>query len=364
MSTYNINRCAIILLEESRFAGVNMCAVMVRRFREEDVEDVLEIFSSLGLIYGDEKIDGYRKLLRRMAKEPPWYDLYLVAELDGRVVGRVILEAACPPYSELINLYVHPDYQGRGVGSRLVQACIKEAAGLGCSVMSAMTDPVGNLPAHRLYSKFGFRPGILGDPSSKRGHTWLFRFSEKSCVAAFLREHPFAEPHVSRLKVDFHGRPLYRMMWRDPQKGEALVLYLEGQPSQTPEGTMPRVAGFSYREGEIGLGGIIREGIKTIREGENSRFTVSLWNTGSKRLEAAFNASIPKGTRLSPAPEDIQLVGLCPKEEKRLQFELTWLPGCRLSEFTTFPTVLVTCFFLLKALGLPLLTSAGFKISR
>jgi len=200
------------------------------------------------LIHNEEEWERTRKSLRKNAVEPEWYDHFLVAELDGKMVGRVLLEYAYPPYSELINMYVLPDHQGIGVGSRLFQRCIEMASANKCFVMSTMTDPIGNLPAHRLISKFGFKPGILGDPSKPRGHMWLFRFSEQSCMSEFLKRHPFAEPFVSRLKVDFHGQMLYRMSWRDPQTEENMNLYLEGQPSQTPEGTMPRISGFSYEE--------------------------------------------------------------------------------------------------------------------
>jgi len=36
--------------------------------------------------------------------------------LDGRVVGKVTLDTAYPPYAELVNLLVHPEYRGRGIG--------------------------------------------------------------------------------------------------------------------------------------------------------------------------------------------------------------------------------------------------------
>ena len=145
--------------------GSSLKEVKVRRFREGDVEDVLGIFTADGLIHNEEERERTRKGLQKSAREPKWYDHYLVAEVDGKVVGRVILEAAYPPYSELVNLYVLPEYQGIGVGSCLVQSCVKTATTSKSFVMSVMTDPVGNLPAHRLYSKFSFRPGILGDPS-------------------------------------------------------------------------------------------------------------------------------------------------------------------------------------------------------
>ena len=46
----------------------------------------------------------------------------LVAEMDGRVVGTIALEEA-----ELCTFFVHPDYQGMGIGGQLL-AAIEEVA--------------------------------------------------------------------------------------------------------------------------------------------------------------------------------------------------------------------------------------------
>lgn len=333
---------------------------MVRKFQESDVEDVVEIFEKDGLIHNEEERERTKRGLRKNAVKPEWYDYFLVAEMDGKVVGRVILEAAYPPYSELINLYVHPDYQGRGVGSRLVQSCIETASAHKCFVMSVMADPVGNLPAHRLYSKFGFRPGILGDPSVKRGQMWLFRFSEESHISKFLKSHPFAEPSVSPSKVNFHDRMLYRMSWKDPQTKDKMDLFIQGQPSQTPEGTMPRISGLSYKEKDLGLEAVVKEQSRVIRQGETSRFAISFRNLSSKPVEIMLSNSIPHGTALTPIPQSLSPLEVKPINEKTVQFELTWLSGCSLPDFTTFPTVLATCRFTGEGIKHPLFASAGF----
>ena len=103
------------LLSVTSQGGPGLKEVKVRRFREGDVEDVLGIFAADGLIHNEEERERTRKGLEKNAREPEWYDDYLVAEVDGKVVRRVILEAAYPPYSELMNLYVLPEYQGIGV---------------------------------------------------------------------------------------------------------------------------------------------------------------------------------------------------------------------------------------------------------
>jgi GNAT superfamily N-acetyltransferase len=339
--------------------GRTMREIKVRKFQESDVEDVLEIFASDGLIRNDEERERIRKGLMKNAKAPEWYDHFFVAEVDGRVVGRVILEAAYPPYSELINLYVLPDYQGMGVGSALVRSCIEKASANGSFLMSAMTDPAGNLPAYRLYSKFGFRPAILGDPSLKRGHMWLFRFSEECCVSEFLRRHPFAEPKVSHSKGNFHNRMLYQMSWKDPQTEERIDLYIEGQPSQISEGTMPRIAGLSCKEKDLELELLLKEENETIKQGQTSKFYFTLWNLGSRPVQSPLSTSIPDGTTLTPQSPSSVKVGA--KEEKTIQFKFTWIPQSKLPDFTSFPTIIVTCYLNAESFEHPLFTSAGFR---
>jgi len=332
--------------------------IIVRKFREKDAEDVADIFTQVGLINNQDKRKRALESLRRTAKEPEWYDHYLVAEMNERVVGRVILEAAYPPYSELINLYVHSDYQGQGVGSSLVQKCIEIASSKKCFIMSVMADPVGNLPSHRLYSKFSFKPAILGDPAIERGHTWLFRFSENSCISEFLKRHPFAESSVSESKVIFHERMLYRMSLRDPQTKEKIELYLEGQPSQTSEGTMPRISGFSCKE--MGLEAIVKEESKTITKGGKTKFEVSIWNISLKPLKIALQVSIPEGTLLNPPIEHALPIEIGSANERDIIFEFAWPSSCKLPDFTSFSTIPVTVFFVIEGFTHPLIVSAGF----
>jgi hypothetical protein len=71
------------------------------------------------------------------------------------------------------------------------------------------------------------------------------------------------------------------MSWRDPQTVDRIDLFIEGQPSQTPEGTMPRIAGCSYKEKDTALDVLIHEQTKIIKPGGKSHFTISLWNLGS-----------------------------------------------------------------------------------
>src|SRR5689334_11798680 len=52
----------------------------------------------------------------------------IVAEVDGVIAARIGLEAYRPPFAELVNLCVRPDYRRLGLGKMLTQAGKEEAA--------------------------------------------------------------------------------------------------------------------------------------------------------------------------------------------------------------------------------------------
>ena len=79
---------------------------------------------------------------------------YVVAELDGRVVGYAISGHAGAP-SFLQRLAVHPDVQGMGIGSHLVTDGIQWAMGRRALNMMVNTQ-VSNEGAARLYQSLGF----------------------------------------------------------------------------------------------------------------------------------------------------------------------------------------------------------------
>ena len=79
---------------------------------------------------------------------------YLVAEEDGRIVGFagawMILEE-----SHMTNIAVLPEYRGRGIGRRLMEALMQYASNLGVSYMT-LEVRAGNAKAQALYASLGF----------------------------------------------------------------------------------------------------------------------------------------------------------------------------------------------------------------
>lgn len=64
---------------------------------------------------------------------------FYVFEIDGKVVGTAALNICWEDLAELRSLAVHPDYNGRGAGKELVQACLDEARRLGIHRVFALT---------------------------------------------------------------------------------------------------------------------------------------------------------------------------------------------------------------------------------
>jgi predicted N-acetyltransferase YhbS len=112
----------------------------------------------------------------------------LVAVTGSAVVGHLQLVDRGPEQVELTNMAVRPEWQGRGVGARLVRAAVEAvaAAGAGLLLVATAAADVGNL---RFYQRQGFRlrsverdaftpaagypPGLEIDGIPLRDRVWL-----------------------------------------------------------------------------------------------------------------------------------------------------------------------------------------------
>jgi ribosomal protein S18 acetylase RimI-like enzyme len=123
--------------------------VGLRPFRIEDAADVCRIYP---MFFVDNAIDIKGGRLT-------------VATIGGRVVGFGLWSPAMEPawfdpgvdrWAELCELHVHPRFQNRGIGTRLVRAAIRQARHDGFPTMYLETEE-SNAAARRAYEKAGFR---------------------------------------------------------------------------------------------------------------------------------------------------------------------------------------------------------------
>ncbi len=113
---------------------------------------------------------GWQNYLRHLADVAgrAQRTVVLVAIEDGRIWGTATLELRnrvepdspplAPREATVRMLGVHPDARGRGIGRRLVEACITEARRAGKTVLTLNTTRQMQAAQH-LYESMGFRRG-------------------------------------------------------------------------------------------------------------------------------------------------------------------------------------------------------------
>jgi len=149
--------------------------MIIRKARIKDLESITEIYN-----------DAVKNTVATFDLEPKtveeqliWFREHssknpvIVAEQDGFVVGWAALSkynTKCA-YSNTteISLYVKKEFQGRGIGKKLMEGIITEGKKVGVHVILArITD--GNKVSINLHEKFGFKHvGVLKQVGFKFG---------------------------------------------------------------------------------------------------------------------------------------------------------------------------------------------------
>jgi len=115
----------------------------VRNAKISDVTAINALISSYA------EVD--RMLFRSMADIYENLQTFIVAELDGKIVGCCALEVIWSDLAEIKSLAVDEAYKGKGIGNKLVAAAVEQAEKLGVPKLFALTlEPV-------FFEKSGFQ---------------------------------------------------------------------------------------------------------------------------------------------------------------------------------------------------------------
>jgi RimJ/RimL family protein N-acetyltransferase len=135
---------------------------LIRLSRPEDVESEIELQNSIGaegIYITEDKVTWTADEARKVrAKAEPGSTLHLAAEIDGRLVGCIVLGRGLWPknrHTASFAIYVHREFRSLGVGEAIMRAGIDWARGVGIKKMLLGVFAT-NDRAIGLYRKLGF----------------------------------------------------------------------------------------------------------------------------------------------------------------------------------------------------------------
>jgi ribosomal protein S18 acetylase RimI-like enzyme len=131
--------------------------ISIRRMIRSDIHEVL----TLDRIIRDSGRDviKYEDITSANPGTPP--DMSFVAEVDGKIVGFSINRSTylMVPLTEVCIIHailIHPDYQGRGIGRKLIQALLYHCQTEGIGTVRALI-PRANKELRSLFERQGFQ---------------------------------------------------------------------------------------------------------------------------------------------------------------------------------------------------------------
>jgi len=131
--------------------------VNIRRMERSDIHEVLALDR---IIRGSSRdVISYEDIASVNPGTPP--DLSLVAEVDGKIIGFSINRSMylMVPLTEVCiihAIFIHPDYQGRGIGRKLIQAVLYHCQIEDIGTVRALI-PEGNKELQAMFERQGFQ---------------------------------------------------------------------------------------------------------------------------------------------------------------------------------------------------------------
>lgn len=125
--------------------------ITLRAMRPEDYDAVIALWEAAGLPFKPNGRDS-RAAIEHQLKLPT--AVYLVAELDGQIVGSVL--GTHDGRKGWINrLAVHPDHRRKGIARRLVEAVERRCLDLGIKIFAALIED-GNETSMKAFERLGY----------------------------------------------------------------------------------------------------------------------------------------------------------------------------------------------------------------
>jgi len=149
--------------------------IKIKRAKLEDLDEITKIYNEAIL----RTVATFDTEIKSLEEQKIWFKDHgpknpiLVAELDGTIVGWASLSKwsdRCA-YSDTaeISLYVKEEYQGKGIGKKLMESIIKEGKNAGLhAVIARITE--GNEISVHLHESAGFKcVGVMKEVGIKFG---------------------------------------------------------------------------------------------------------------------------------------------------------------------------------------------------
>ena len=125
--------------------------IIIRKFHEGDVPAIIEILKLNGQ-YSLPIVDGAEAMLR-VSKNPS--AVFLVSEIDGKTIGAV--RGIYDGSRALIHqVSVHPNWQGKGVGTKLIKKIAGEFRERGAPTISVIAGKGERWNSIEYFKKLGF----------------------------------------------------------------------------------------------------------------------------------------------------------------------------------------------------------------